>query len=124
MSVKKILIIEDDSHLADIYGKKLTSEGFEVITAKSGSAGLRMAKKTPPDLVLLDLLLPSKPGLEILKLLKADEHLRTVPVIVTSNFGDKATVRECLGSGAVDFIIKAQINLSELVIRVKKAIKQ
>jgi len=120
---KKILIVEDDTYLADIYGKKLSAEGFEVSIAKNGNAGLKMAKKIIPDLIILDLLLPSKSGVEVLQALKADEKYKNIPVIITSNLSEKATVDECLALGAVDFIIKVHINLSELVIRVKKAIK-
>lgn len=123
MNAKKILIIEDDSHLADIYSKKLTAEGFDVLIAKSGNAGLKMAKKNLPDLIVLDLLLPTKSGVEVLKELKADVNLKRLPVIIASNLSEKATVDECLRLGAVDFIIKVHINLSELVLRVKKALK-
>ena len=120
---KKILIIEDDSHLADIYNKKLSAEGFEVLIAKSGNMGLKMAKKTLPDLIILDLLLPTKSGIEVLKELKADENFKRLPVIIASNLSEKATVDECLGLGATDFIIKVHTNLSELVLRVKKVLK-
>lgn len=120
---KKILIIEDDTYLADIYSKKLSAEGFEVSTVKNGNVGLKIVKKTMPDLIILDLLLPTKSGVEVLRTLKADEKYKNIPVIITSNLSEKTTVDECLALGAVDFIIKVHINLSELVIRVKKAIK-
>ena len=122
MSVKKILIIEDDQHLADIYNKKLAGEGFGVIVAKDGKTGLKLAAKESPDLIILDLLLPRMPGVEVLKNLKATAPLQSIPVIVSSNLAEKNIIDECLRLGAADFIIKAHINLSELVIRIKKAL--
>ena len=119
---KKILIIEDDQHLTGIYNKKLAGEGFDVIVARDGKAGLKLAAKEAPDLIILDLLLPRMPGIEVLKNLKAAAPLQSIPVIVTSNLAAKNIIDECLALGAVDFIIKAHINLSELAIRVKRAL--
>ncbi|MEK7211636.1 MAG: response regulator [Patescibacteria group bacterium] len=121
---KNILIIENDEYLANIYNKKLTGDGFNAVIARDGNSGLRAATKSPPDLIILDLLLPRKPGVEVLKELKADGNLKMIPVIISSDLSEKEMINECFRLGAVDFIIKAHINLSELSLRVKRALNQ
>jgi len=123
MNKASVLIIENDSHLADIYSEKLSSEGFAVTAVKDGVLGLKAARKMPPDILVLDLLLPRKSGVEILKEFKQDRGLAKIPAIVVSNVSEKQTIDECFRLGAADFIIKKHINLSELVAMIRKALQ-
>lgn len=116
----KILIVEDDTFLGGIYASKFEKEGFEVMTASDGEAGFKQAKKEMPDIILLDILLPKLDGFEVLEKLKADEHLRKVPVVLLTNLGQKEDVDKGLKLGAKDYLIKAHFMPSETVEKVKK----
>jgi len=118
----RILIIEDDADLVAAMKKMLENKGHNVIVAYDSEEGNEKLKHDRPDLIILDLLLPRMPGVEVLKNLKATAPLQSIPVIVSSNLAEKNIIDECLRLGAADFIIKAHINLSELVIRIKKAL--
>ena len=83
--MKKILIIEDDQLVANIYRNKLASDGFKVEFALDGQAGLDMLHAFHPDVVILDLMLPKVSGVEVLKRIRALPNLQQLPVIVFSN---------------------------------------
>lgn len=119
---KLILLVEDDSFLSNIYKTKFEMEGFEVITAMDGEAGLTFAKTKNPDVILLDILLPKMDGFTVLKEIKADEKLKNIPVILLTNLGQKDDVSKGLEMGAVDYLIKAHFKPSETVAKVRKVI--
>ena len=116
----KILLVEDDSFLASVYATKFELEGFTVLHATDGEAGLKMAEKTQPDIVLLDILMPKMDGFETLHRLKMDPKLVNIPVIMLTNLGQKEDVEKCLKGGAVDYLIKAHFVPGEAVKKVKK----
>ncbi len=120
---KKILLVEDDTFLANIYKTKFEMEGFEVEVAESGDKGLTLSKEVSPDIILLDVLLPKMDGFTILKKLKADKKTEKVPVIMLTNLGQKDDVDKGIKLGAVDYLIKAHFKPSETVDKVKKALK-
>ncbi|OGH65695.1 MAG: hypothetical protein A3J66_01440 [Candidatus Magasanikbacteria bacterium RIFCSPHIGHO2_02_FULL_47_14] len=125
MPKKKIhvLIVEDDSFLANIYKTKFEMEGFKVSVAENGELGLKEAKKKLPDLILLDILLPKMDGFTVLEHLKEDEELKSIPVILLTNLGQKDDVDKGLKLGAADYLIKAHFKPSETVDKVKKVLK-
>lgn len=118
----KILIVEDDTFLAGIYANKFEREGFEVVLATDGEAGLKNAKKDAPNVVLLDILLPKLDGFEVLEKLKGDTGTRNIPVIMLTNLGQKEDVDKGLKLGAVDYLIKAHFMPQETVEKVKKVL--
>ncbi len=121
MSKLRILLVEDDGFLASIYAQKLEIEGFEVAFATNGEDGLRLAHKDPPpDLILLDLLMPKMDGFELLEKLKGDEKTKAVPVLILTNLGQKEDVDRCMKLGAVGYIIKAHALPQETVKRIKE----
>ena len=124
MTTKKInvLIVEDDIFLSNIYKTKFEMEGFKVMTAGDGEAGLLVAKKKKPDIILLDILLPKMDGFVVLETLKKDEEAKSIPVILLTNLGQKDDVDKGLALGAVDYLIKAHFKPSETVAKVKKAL--
>lgn len=118
--MKSILIIEDDPFLSQMYAVKLSSNGFNVDTAEDGEAGFKKLKDKKFDLVLLDLVLPKLDGFGLLKLIRKDQELKTVKVVVFSNLGQKQEVERALGDGADEYIIKAHFTPTEVLTRVKE----
>ena len=118
----KILLVEDDSFLASVYATKFELEGFSVFHAPDGEAGLQMAEKVMPDIILLDILMPKMDGFEALHRLKLDPKLVKIPVIMLTNLGQKEDVERCLKEGAVDYLIKAHFVPGEAVKKVKKVL--
>ena len=118
-----VLIVEDDTFLSNIYKTKFDMEGFGVITADDGEAGLAMAKSKKPDIILLDILLPKMDGFTVLKELKADKETQNIPVILLTNLGQKDDVIKGLEMGAADYLIKAHFKPSETVAKVRKILK-
>ena len=117
---KKILLVEDDPFLAGLLERSFTKEGFIYELASDGETGLAKAKSMEPDLILLDLVLPGIDGYEVLRRLKADPKLAQYPVIILSNLGQKEEIDRGIRMGAIDFLVKANIYLDEIVVRIKK----
>lgn len=103
---EKILIIEDEKDIAELIGFNLQREGFQVITARSGEAGLDLAAGSPPDLILLDLMLPDLDGLEVCRILKKDPGTEKIPIIMVTAKGEEADIVAGLELGADDYIPK------------------
>jgi DNA-binding response OmpR family regulator len=121
---KKILLVEDDDFLVQMYATKLELENYTVIMATDGAKGLKLALKEKPDLVLLDLNLPIMDGFQVLEALKKDPETKAIPVLVLTNYGQKENVDKCLNLGAEDYLIKAHFVPSEVVARIKKILNQ
>lgn len=119
-----ILIVEDDKFLRDLLSQKLKREGFNTIDAIDGEEGLKLAKEKNPDLILLDIILPSLDGFEVLKRLKSDKSTSAVPVIVLSNLGQKEDMEKAISGGAEDFMVKAHFTPGEIVARIKSVLKK
>lgn len=117
----KILIVEDDPFISDMYSLKLEEAGFEVEVAADGRKGLERIKSGGQDLVLLDIVLPMMDGFEILQALKQEGGPHP-PIILLSNLGQKDDVDKGLSLGAADYMIKADFTPSEVVAKVKKAL--
>lgn len=118
----QVLVIEDDTFLSNIYKTKFEMEGFKVITAEDGEAGLKEAQKKKPDIILLDILLPKMDGYLVLENLKKDPETKDIPVIMLTNLGQKDDVEKGLTMGAIDYLIKAHFKPSETVDKVRKAL--
>ena len=114
-----VLVVEDDTFLADLYKTKFELEGFKVFSAYDGEKGLELAKKQRPDIILLDLMLPKMNGFEVLEGIKADPALGKIPVLLLTNLSQKADVDRGLSLGANDFLIKAHFMPSEVVTKIK-----
>lgn len=120
----KILIIEDDPFLLNIYATKFNLENFVVLIAEDGEKGLKMAIKESPDVILLDIFLPKANGFDVLKQVKSNEATSKVPVILLTNLSQKAEIEQGLRLGAADYLIKAHFMPSEVVEKIKKAINK
>jgi len=119
----KILLIEEDQFLYKILTVKLKRAGFDVFLAIDGEEGIKKAKETKPDLILLDLILPKINGFAVLSEIKKTPVLKKVPVVILSNLGQESDVEKGLRMGAEDYLIKTNLSLSEIVEKVKKHLK-
>jgi DNA-binding response OmpR family regulator len=118
-AVKKILIVEDELVLQDVYKLILSSAGYQVHTANDGVEGLRKIRAASPDIVLLDVFMPRMDGKELLRNIDLADypHMR---VIVYSNLSDKSTESEVRGLGAHDFVLKSSMTPNDLLDLVKR----
>ena len=120
----KILLVEDDNFLVEMYTTKFELEGFEVISAEDGQKGLDMIKREEPDIILLDILMPKMDGFAVLDALKKDKTTVDIPVILLTNLGQKDDVKKGFEKGAVGYLIKAHFMPSEVVDKIKKILKE
>lgn len=116
----KILIIEDDQTLIEMYKTKFIEEGFDVACAEDGLAGLEAAKKNAPHIILLDVIMPELDGFMVLEELKKDAKTKNIPVILLSNLGQESDREKGKKLGAIDYCVKADFTPNELVERVRK----
>lgn len=121
--MKKILLVEDDLFLRDIYKTRLEKEGFEVKEVENGEVAYREILNEKFDLILLDLLLPEKDGIELLRKLKAEKKLPGLKVVVLSNLSEKHQIKLTQEMGVAKYLIKAHYTPSEVVEEIKKILQ-
>jgi len=115
----KILLIEDDKMLADMYITKFSKEGLKVIRAEDGAKGLEIAKKEKPDMILLDIIMPKLDGFAVLRELKKDPGMGDTHILLLTNLGQSEDVDKGRELGADDYFIKANHTPAEIVEKVK-----
>jgi len=119
----RVLVVEDDTALCYALREKLSGDGFDVLIAKDGEEGLKMAIDEKPDIILLDVIMPKMDGIEMLKRLREDEWGETVPVLVLSNDDDPEHIKDTLKGNASDYLIKSDWTLEDIVKKVKKKLE-
>lgn len=119
----KILLVDDDDALLTVFSTALKKHGYDVVTAANGQAGLDKAKTEKPDLIFLDQVLPDIQGNEILKTLKEDLATKEIPIAMLSNFGQNELIQEAINTGALDYILKYQIEPDDLDTKIKELTK-
>jgi DNA-binding response OmpR family regulator len=119
---QRVLIIEDEPALRDIYGTKMRMEGFEVSEAADGLEGFDKAMQEGADVVLLDIMMPVKDGFETLHDLKANPKTKPIPVVLLSNLGQDFEVRRGLELGAECFLTKANLTPGTVAERVHQIV--
>jgi len=120
---KKILIVEDEKILAEMYEEKFSQAGFGVILAFDSREGFILAKREKPDLILLDILLPRENGVFLLEALRKDPEVASIPVVVFSNYDDPETKGQAYRLGVKDYLIKTNYTPKEIVEKVKSHLK-
>lgn len=120
----KILIVEDEEILLTALSEELKQEGFEVVGAKDGIEGVEKISSEKPDLVLLDLVMPRLDGIGALKQMKENEQTRDIPVVILTNLSDYDKVSDALSMGAMDYLVKANYRLEELVTKIKNVLER
>jgi two-component system cell cycle response regulator len=121
---KKILVVEDDSVLRDVLIDKLGQAGYETRPALDGIEAMDLIREDHPSLVLLDILMPRKGGMEVLEEMQADPELSKIPVIIISNSGQPVEIKRARELGAQDFLIKAVFDPSEVLDKVDRVLKE
>lgn len=122
-NLKRVLLVEDDRFLRRACEKSLRQQGFNVSTAPDGEEALRAIHADPPDIILLDLLMPKVSGIEVLKNIKSDEKTRDIPVIILTNSSKETDIREIESLGVSGYLVKANLSLEELGNQVKQAVE-
>ncbi|MFH1232832.1 MAG: response regulator [Patescibacteria group bacterium] len=121
----KVLLVEDDSFLREICHKKLSKEGFNVFSATDGEEALKMVVKVEPGIVLLDIILPSIDGFEVLKQIRSNKNeiIKNVPVIMLTNLGQEEDIKKAQALKANDYLIKAHFTTEEIVRKIKSQLE-
>ncbi|MEI7765700.1 MAG: response regulator [bacterium] len=117
----KIIIVEDDEHLAKIYKLKFESEGINSIVISDSEEAVARIFLEKPDLVLLDLILPKKDGFWVLEQVRQNKEFMNTPIIVLSNMWEQKDRERALVLGANDFLVKNDVSIEEVAERVRKA---
>ena len=121
--MQKILLIEDDAHLVNVFKTVLSKEGYEVLVAATGQEGLSIIKSTPPSLVVLDIMLPGgMNGFDILEEMKRTKETATIPVLVLTNLDTEEEVARQIGVS--DYLVKVNTSNAEVVKRVKSLMER
>jgi two-component system phosphate regulon response regulator PhoB len=123
MGRERILLIEDEPDIAEVLQYNLEKEGFVVETARRGDSGLEAIRREPPDLVLLDLMLPGVDGLELTRMLKRDSGTSRLPIVMLTARGEEVDRIVGLELGADDYISKP-FSPREVVLRVKAVLRR
>ena len=118
----RILVVEDDRFLRRACEASLRERGFEVIIAEDGEDGLRLARAAPPDLILVDLLMPKLCGIEMLRALRERPETAVIPVVMLSNSSRDEDKQQALQLGASGYYVKANLSLRELAGRVDRLV--
>ncbi len=127
VSKHSILIVEDEASLRTALCEKFVREGFTVLEAKDGEAGLTLALTKQPDLILLDMMMPKIDGMTMLHALRAkNEWGKHVPVLLLTNLGadDKTRMNEISNDAAAFYLVKSNWSITKIVQRVREAIAQ
>lgn len=115
----KVLLIEDDIFLVKMYKEKFDMEGFQLLVAEDGEIGLKMALEEKVNLIILDLMIPKLPGIELLRKLRESDNGKNIPVIVLTNLAEKDKKQQAMELGAKEFLVKANLTPGELIKNVK-----
>lgn len=121
-----VLLVEDDPFLREICSKKLAKEGYTVYEAADGAEALDTVKKVKPHIVLLDVILPTMDGFQILKGIRSDndKEVSQVPVIMLSNLGQEDDIKRAMELGANDYLVKAHFTTDEIADRINSTLKK
>lgn len=114
-----ILVVDDEPGFRRIYKDVLENEGYVVLEADDGEQGYQVAKSERPGLILLDIVLPSLSGFEVLKKIRADEAIKDMPIIIFSVLGDRETIKKGLELGANDYTVKGFYTPREILSKIR-----
>lgn len=120
----KILIVDDDAFLLDMYSIKFKESGFSVEIAQNGEEAIEKVKELNPEVILLDIVMPRLDGFEVLRAFKKDKIAENALLIILTNLGQKEDIEKGLALGATDYIIKAHFTPSEVVAKVKSLLEK
>ncbi len=120
----KVLVIEDERMLTEMYATKFLMEGFEVDKAFDGAEGLQKARTAKADIILLDIIMPKLDGFAVLKEIKKDAQLNQTPVLLLTNLGQDDDIKKGKELGADDYFVKSNHTPADVVAKVKELLSQ
>lgn len=120
--MKRILLIEDEDFIRDLYKRQLEAAGLQTDAFGNGKDGLEALAGNVYDLILLDIMLPGINGLDVLKRIKENEKTKNIPVVLLTNLGQESVIQEGFALGAKEHIIKASFTPDQIVEKVKKLV--
>jgi signal transduction histidine kinase len=120
--VPHVLIVDDDDHTQSVLGVMLADQGYVLQSARSGADALGLIASAPPDLVLLDVLMPAMDGIEVAVRIKGNDRTKNIPIIIVTALDDRAARIRGLEAGAEDFLSKP-IDRAELCVRVRNLLR-
>jgi two-component system phosphate regulon response regulator PhoB len=123
MPKESILVVDDEADILELVSFNLIREGYRVLSAQTGEAGLDLARSEIPDLIVLDLMLPGMDGLEVTRQLRVDTGTRDIPIVMLTAKGEEADIVAGLELGADDYITKP-FSTRVLVARVKAVLRR
>ena len=114
---RKILLVEDEIFIRELYQKVLTTAGYDVVMAEDGALGLERARGDKYDMILLDIMLPKMTGIDVLKEIKKDssEYLRSIPIFLLTNLGQESIIKEAFKIGANGYLLKAKYLPNQII---------
>lgn len=115
----KILLIEDEDYIRDLYKRQLELAGFMTDACGSGTEGLKALENNTYDMVLLDIMLPDKNGLEVLLSIKQNNSIKDTPVVMLTNLGQDSVIKEAFKIGVSGYLLKAALTPDQIVGEVK-----
>lgn len=119
----RILAVDDEPDVLTIVQSALQSEGYEVETAANGQDCLEAAKANPPDLILLDVMMPGMSGFDVLRELKAHDPTSRIPIIMLTGLSERKKIQEALASG-IDYYIIKPFDFHDLIIKVHQVLSE
>lgn len=122
--MQKILIVDDDTKLTDIYNEVLTQSGFTVSVVNDPRAAIETIVAEMPNLILLDVLMPEISGLELLDSIKNNERVNQIPIVFLTNLRDDDTIKQGLEKGAIGYLMKTELTPGQVVEEVKLFLNQ
>ena len=121
---KKILLVEDDDALANVYMMRLKAEGFDIKRVANGEDALAAAKEQKPDLVLLDAMMPKVSGFDVLDILRNTPETANLKIIMLTALSQETDKQRAQGLGVDDYLVKSQVVISDVVDRIKYHLSQ
>ena len=120
----KVLIVEDDSMILDMYVHKFEQEGFMVFQLERGDNVIELVEKEQPNIILLDVIMPGLDGFSVLQALKVNDKTSKIPVIILTNLGQDEDRTIGLTMGAIGYIVKSNMTPGDVVRKVREFLKQ
>jgi len=117
---KKILLVEDDDGLANVYIQRLKGEGFQVKRVPNGEDALASAIKYRPDLIILDIMMPKVSGFDVLDILKNTPETADVKIVMLTALSQDADKQKADKLGADDYLVKSQVVIADVIEKIKK----
>ncbi|MCK4919043.1 MAG: response regulator [Candidatus Pacebacteria bacterium] len=118
-SETKVLIIEDDVYISEMYKIKFESENYKTVITNNGSEVINLIKKEKPNIILLDIVMPVMDGFDVLKIIKSNKKFNNIPVVMLTNLSQKESIERVFELGAKGYIVKSHFTPSEVVKKVK-----